>query len=114
MRMVQMIWRGEMHHVYIRISQHIFKRVVNTRDTQLDSFLLGLFTRASHQAQDWDPVTAQALHMCRSDEPSPRHADADGLFRELFCHHYYLPELVSDLEAASGSPSFIRLKSSRM
>ena len=113
-RMMEVIGRGEMDDVNIRVSQHVIERAVQARDTKLSGFLLCLLSGAFCQPQHIDAISAQPLDMGGSDETRPCHANADGLFGQLFCHKSSFRAMPLNLR--SGHPAVgvraIRLLSS--
>ena len=88
MRIMQMIGRGKMHHVNIRVSQHFIERAIAARDAKFRSFLLGLLRCFSASPSTVMPLRRRAFDMRRTNETRPCHANADGLFCELFGHEY--------------------------
>src|SRR5690349_20043976 len=88
-RMMQMVRRSQMDDVNLRITQHFLERSIGPRDAQLCRFFPGLFLCSSHQPKNMKAVAAQAFHMGWPNKTGACHANADGLFGELFfCHEY--------------------------
>ena len=86
-RMMQIVRRGEMHNINVRIGEHFVERVVCTRNAKLGGFLLGLLWGFFGQPHDLDSVPPQSFDVRRADKSSSGHTHADCLLCQLLLDH---------------------------
>jgi len=85
--MVQMIGRGEMHHVNVGVCKHFIERAVAARDAKFGRFLLRRFLALLRKTQNLNAVAPQTFDVSGPDKTRTSHTNANGLFRQFFiCH----------------------------